>query len=176
MASSDRSCWPLLGFALLLAGASPAEEDTQSKTVLGPRNPPLAEGAQAMLAGDFEQGVRLTLVGLQMSTGPRDDKAAHSNLCAGYLVLRQLETALEHCNWVLERDDRHWRSYNNRALVYLALGRHAESEADIRRGQALNPRSETLKEVRGRYLDEVAPVSENISIDDRRSEAGEPSP
>ena len=47
-----------------------------------------------MLAGDYEEGVRLTLLGLQRSTSLRDEKAAHSNLCAGYLVLGQLETAL----------------------------------------------------------------------------------
>jgi tetratricopeptide (TPR) repeat protein len=83
-------------------------------------------------------------------------------------MLNQLETALEHCNWVLERDPYHWRSYNNRALVYLRLERFEESEADIRSGQELNPRSEKLKEVKGIYLDTVEPVEERITIDDRR--------
>ena len=83
-------------------------------------------------------------------------------------MLRQAETALVHCNWVLERDPSHWRTYNNRALVYLRLERFDESDADIKRGQALKPDSETLKEVKGMYLDEVEPVTEKIIIDDQR--------
>jgi Flp pilus assembly protein TadD len=100
----------------------------------------------------------------------REKKIGHANLCAGYLLLGQAKTALGHCNWVLDLDPYHWRTYNNRALVYLRLGRLEESEADIKRGQELNPRSETLKEVKGIYLDEVAPVEEKIIIDDRRNE------
>ena len=153
---------------LLTATATGADEDATSKTVIGPRNIQLHDGANAMLAGDFEEGVRLTRLGLRSANGAREQKIAHSNLCAGYMALKQLQTALVHCNWVLERDDRHWRTYNNRALVYMAMGRMDESEADIRRGQELNPRSEKLKEVKGLYLDEVEPVLENITIDDRR--------
>jgi hypothetical protein len=85
-------------------------------------------------------------------------------------MLGQAETALVHCDWVLERDEFHWRTYNNRALVYLTLDRYEESEMDIIRGQELRPNSETLKEVKGLYLDEVEPVDEKITIDDRRNE------
>ena len=164
---------------LLLLLAAPLmadEQETVSKTVIGPRNINLHDGAQEMLAGNFEEGVRLTRRGLHAANGTREKKIAHSNLCAGYLMLKQLETALVHCNWVLERDANHWRTYNNRALVYMQLGRMEESEEDIRRGQALNPRSEKLKEVKGMYLDEVEPVQENITIDDRRPEPEIPVP
>jgi tetratricopeptide (TPR) repeat protein len=145
-----------------------ADESAESKTVIGPRNIYLYDGANALLAHDAVEGVPLTLKGLEFAHGQREEKIAHSNLCAGFLMLNQLETALEHCNWVLERDPYHWRSYNNRALVYLSLERFDESEADIKRGQELNPRSETLKEVKGMYLDTVEPVDEKIIIDDRR--------
>jgi len=89
-------------------------------------------------------------------------------------LLGQAETALEHCDWVLERDPNHWRTYNNRAIVYLRLERFEESEADIRKGQELNPRSEKLKEVKGMYLDKVEPVDEKITIDDRRNQPQSP--
>jgi tetratricopeptide (TPR) repeat protein len=145
-----------------------ADESAESKTVIGPRNIYLYDGANALLAHDAVEGVPLTLKGLEFAHGQREEKIAHSNLCAGFLMLNQLETALEHCNWVLERDPYHWRSYNNRALVYLRLERFEESEADIRSGQELNPRSEKLKEVKGIYLDTVEPVEEKITIDDRR--------
>jgi tetratricopeptide (TPR) repeat protein len=109
-------------------------------------------------------------MGLNMAQGLHEEKVGHANLCAGFMLLGQAETALEHCNWVLELDPYHWRTYNNRALVYLELERFEESEADIKAGQELNPRSEKLKEVKGLYLDKVVPVDEKITIDDRRKQ------
>ena len=79
--------------------------------------------------------------GCTRALGGREQKMAHSNLCAGYLMLDQLETALKHCNKVIELDRYYWRAYNNRALVYLEMGRYEESEADIAQGQELQPKS-----------------------------------
>jgi tetratricopeptide (TPR) repeat protein len=158
----------LLAMTILAAVQVSADDGTESKTVIGPRNIYLHDGANALLAKDAAEGVSLTLKGLELAQGLREEKIGHSNLCAGFMMLDQPETALAHCNWVLERDPYHWRTYNNRALVYLALERFDESEADIRKGQELNPRSEKLKEVKGIYLDTVEPVDEKITIDDRR--------
>jgi len=158
----------LLAMTVVAAAQAYADDESASKTVIGPRNIFLYDGANALLARDAVEGVPLTLKGLEFAHGQREKRIAHSNLCAGFLMLNQPETALGHCNWVLERDPYHWRSYNNRALVYIRLERFDESEADIRKGQELNPRSENLKEVKGIYLDTVEPVEEKISIDDRR--------
>ena len=160
----------LLAMTSLVAVQTFADVQTESNTVIGPRNIYLYDGANALLAGNPDEGVPLTLRGLEFAHGQRERKIAHSNLCAGFLMLGQAETALVHCNWVLDIDPNHWRSYNNRALVYLKLERYEESEADIKRGQELNPRSEKLKDVKGLYLDEVEPVDEKITIDDRRNE------
>ena len=157
----------LLAAALLLM--LQAQPSNDARTVLGPRNIYLYDGANALMAGDGEEGVRLTLLGLRNAQGTREEKSAHANLCAGYLLIDQLDTALLHCDWVLERDPRHWRTYNNRALVYLRLERYEESEADIRRGQELRPQSTKLKMVKGMYLDESKPVRPRVEIDDRRS-------
>lgn len=173
------SVWRLVAASIVLGAGLVVfadENKATSKTILGPTNYNLFDGAQALLNGDAEEGVRLTLLGLQMHASKREEKIGHSNLCAGYLLLGQYETALQHCNWVLERDENHWRSYNNRALVYMGMERFEEAEADIKRGQELNPRSENLKEVKGMYLDEVDPVAENITIDDRRNTPDTPVP
>ncbi len=159
-----------LMLAMMVFAAMPvcADNEPDSKTVIGPRNIDLYDGANALIARDAESGVPLTLKGLKFAQGRREEKTAHANLCAGFLMLGQAETALVHCDWVIERDPYHWRTYNNRALVYLRLQRFAESDADIKKGQDLNPKSEKLKEVKGMYLDEVDPVAEKITIDDRR--------
>lgn len=160
--------------AALLLAASPAAISDESKTVIGPSNIDLYDGANALMAGDGEEGVRRTLRGLELAQGPRELKIAHSNLCAGYLLINQPETALVHCNWVLERDDTHWRTHNNRALVYMRLERYEEAEDDIRKGQELRPGSKNLKIVKGMYLDETKPVRTKIEVDDRRSATEEP--
>lgn len=156
-----------LSVTLLLA-SSPATSTEQSKTVLGPENIYLYDGANALMARNGEEGVRLTLLGLQLAKNGREEKIAHSNLCAGFLLINQPEMALEHCNWVIEKDEGHWRTYNNRALVYMRLERFSEAEEDIRKGQALRPNSKKLKIVKGMYLDETQPVTPKIEVDERR--------
>jgi len=162
----------LLAAALFTAVAALGDE--QTKTVLGPDNIYLYEGANALIAGDGEEGVRLTLRGLETAYNFRQEKTAHANLCAGFVLLGQASAALPHCDWVIERDPDNWRSYNNRALAYLALDRYAEAEADIERGLELHPGSTKLKTVKGMHLDATQPVTPSVEIDDRRDAIEEP--
>ena len=154
-----------------VASTSIADETSASKTVMGPRNPNLASGADALKGGDIEEGIRLTLMGLKSARGQREQTSALSNLCAGYMMLGQLDESLGYCDQAIAVNDRNWRAYNNRALVYLELNRFDEAEADVARGQELAPNAKTLKEVKGMLLDETHPVSPNIIIDDRRESA-----
>ena len=140
-------------------------------TVIGPSNPDLKYGADALLAGDADEGVRLTLIGLKFATGARERQTAKSNLCAGYLMLREYDTALAYCNEVLGENDRHWRAYSNRALIYVKLGRFDDAKQDLEKGEAISRSSRTLKAVRRMLLDATNPVSPTIVIDDRRDSA-----
>ncbi len=166
--------WVTIVLLCLLVVARADDNNTNNKTVIGPRNINLHEGAEALRRGDGQFGVQATLRGLRLAVGDNEVKTAHANLCAGFILIEQAETALTHCNWVLERYPAHWQTYNNRALAYLHLERFDEAEADIEKGQELRPRSEKLKEIKGQYLDQVQPVVEKITIDDRRtgSDAG----
>lgn len=142
-----------------------------ARTVIGPTNPNLQYGADALLAGDAEEGVRLTLLGLKQSGSTRERHTAWSNLCAGYVLLGDFPEGLSYCNRVLEENDQHWRAYSNRALIYVKLRRYDEAEADLQKGEALAPKSRTLAAVRAMWLDAVEPVAPNIVIDDRRQPA-----
>jgi tetratricopeptide (TPR) repeat protein len=139
-----------------------------NKTVIGPSNPNLTYGADALLVGDADEGVRLTLMGLKFAMGARERQTAKSNLCAGYFMLREYDTALAYCDEVLAENDEHWRAYSNRALVYVKIGRFEDAEQDLQRGEAIKPSSRTLKAVRRMLLDATNPVSPTIVIDDRR--------
>ncbi len=154
--------------ALPVAGQEPDRSETSSSTVIGPRNPDLQEGAQQLLRGNGELGVELTLRGLEYAQGAREEEAALSNLCAGYIMLKQYDEALRYCDLVLARNDASWRGYNNRALIYIHLQQYEKAHADLLRGEELNPEARTLQVARAMYLDAVEPVSPEIEIDDRR--------
>lgn len=151
--------------------AAAADLDNQTKTVIGPTNQNLYDGAQALLAGDGEEGVRLTLIGLQFATGTREVLTAKSNLCAGYVLLQQFEKALSYCDEVIAENDNYWRAYSNRALVNIKLGRLEEAEQDLQCAESIAKNSRTVKSVRSMLLDVTDPVVPEVIIDDRRRPA-----
>ncbi len=137
--------------ALLLSGAALAGDvlnPAQSATVIGPLNPMLTEGSQQLEAGNFHEGVRLTLAGLNEPNSVKDQAAGHSNLCAGYVALKQLDEALTHCNRALELDKTNWRTYNNRAAVFVGMGKYDLALTDVNAGLELAPDSEVLHKSR----------------------------
>jgi len=142
--------------------------DGNAQTVIGPRNIPLDDGARALLAGRDEEGVELTLEGLKFAQGRREHEAALSNLCAGYVKLGNHSEALKYCNMLLTRNDKNWRGYNNRAVVYIQMKQWEKAGQDLDKGEALNPNATTMKVARSMYMDAVHPVRPEIEIDDRQ--------
>jgi tetratricopeptide (TPR) repeat protein len=136
--------------ALLVAvfanGEGHAVDAAQSATTIGPSNPALADGATALDAGRVEDGIRLTLDGLKQPADPIDKAAGYSNLCAGYAMLKQWDQALVHCNTALELNKNNWRTFNNRAAIYVARGQYELALADLRAGLEISPNSRTLLE------------------------------
>jgi len=139
-----------------------------NKTILGPSNVALQEGADALRAGDANEGIKLTLLGLSQARGTRERQTAKSNLCAGYTLLAQYKIGLQYCNEVLQDNDRHWHARSNRALIYIKLRRFEEANQDLIAGEKISPNSKTLKAVRKMYLDATDPVAPSVVIDDRR--------
>lgn len=165
---------PRILFLVVLLGvcagsAAYGQEHEHARTVIGPSNIDLADGAQALLAGDAEKGVRLTERGLKMATNDRERVAGNSNLCGGLIMLERYGDALEACNRALAIDDGHWRAYCNRALVYIRTSRFDEAGRDIASAEAIRPNARWVKAVKAMWLDATDPVRPSITIDDRRS-------
>ncbi len=167
--ATTRWLWRTVVACLCLASLSAWSQE--SKTVLGPTNTDLHEGAEALLAGDAEEGVRKTLRGLNYAASQRDRTAGMSNLCAGYVMLGEPEKGLPYCNQALELNDRNWRALSNRALVYVKLGRLEEAEPDLQKAEEMAPNARTVKIVRSMLLDVTNPVAPLVIIDDRRQAA-----
>jgi tetratricopeptide (TPR) repeat protein len=137
--------------ALLASGTAMAVDPrgaALSSTVIGPTNPLLAEGTDELEAGHFEKGVRLTLAGLEQPATVQDQAAGHSNVCAGYAALKRWAEALEHCNRALELDRGNWRTYNNRAAVFVGLKQFDLAMTDVNTGLGIAPQSGTLQKSR----------------------------
>ena len=139
----------LLGVLLAgSSGAAPAENlpapENQAATVIGP-NTALADGAAALMSGNWQRGIDLTESGISSVLSREDRAAAYANLCAGYAGLKQYAKALELCNQSLQLDESNWRAWQNRAASNLGLGKIEESLRDIEHGLQLNPDSDALQ-------------------------------
>lgn len=160
-----------LTVAILLfaaAGAMAQQVDSEMKTVIGPSNPDLHDGAQALLQGRVTDGIELTKRGLAKARGSRELQAAYSNLCAGYVMLGNYETALDYCDLAVEENEDNWRALGNRALAHTELGEYEDARADIDKAQSIAPKAKKLKLVRAWLLDQTEPVAPTVTIDDRR--------
>jgi tetratricopeptide (TPR) repeat protein len=145
------------------ARAGETRDAGQSATVIGPMNPLLTAGTDALEMGRYEEGVRLTLAGLEQPASTRDLAAGHSNVCAGFAALKRFAEALDHCNRALDLDRGNWRTYNNRAAVFVGLGQYELAMSDVNAGLALAPQSGTLQKSR-----EVVIEHRNAATRDRR--------
>ncbi len=156
---------------LLTGGTAGAFQDMgDGEVAVGPtKNAKLQDGAVALDAGKAEKGVELTLAGLKDARGTMERRTALSNLCAGYLMLEDLDKALFYCNEALALNDQNWRVYNNRALIYVLQKRFAEAEADLAMCDELHPHARPTKVVRQLLVHARNPVAPIITVDDRRS-------
>ena len=115
-----------------------------SNTVIGP-NVMLADGAEALMRGDWNKGIQMTQMGLTFAISQQDRASALANLCAGFAALKQYKRALEHCDQSIAIADDNWRTWQNRAAANLGLGKIEESLRDIQRGLQINPDSDSLQ-------------------------------
>ncbi|NIL94895.1 MAG: hypothetical protein GTO71_10770 [Woeseiaceae bacterium] len=161
----------LLAIILLASTVWAQDREVANSTqimVVGPSNADLHRGAELLRAGRTQEGVERTLRGMQSAAGRREEEVAISNLCSGYVMLERYDEALKYCELLLERNNKSWRAYNNRALIYIMTKQYEKANQDLIRAEELNPGAPTLKVARSIYLDAVDPLEPQVEIDDRR--------
>ena len=125
------------------------QEQADSRTVLGVVNEYLAAGAEAIRSGQYDDGIRLTKLGLDRPASPRDRAAALSNLCAAHAAKNEPDTAIGYCTDSLVINDANWRAYSNRAYAYYLKRQFEQADADLDIALAINPNAKQMPQIRG---------------------------
>ena len=141
----------MLGPGLAQRQAIPelTQEQPDSRTVLGVANEYLAAGAEAIRLKEYDEGIRLTKIGLERPTSPRDRSAALSNLCAAHAAKNEPDAAIGYCTQSLDINDANWRAYSNRAYAYYLKRMFDQADADLDIALSLNPNAKQMPQIRG---------------------------
>jgi tetratricopeptide (TPR) repeat protein len=115
-----------------------------ARSVFG-TNPNLSDGATALMLGNYERGVALTREGLKEILTTEERVTMLSNLCAGYVGLKEFDTAIVYCNRSLALDPNNWRALQNRAAAHAGIGQIGKALSDAEQGLEINPGSDSLK-------------------------------
>lgn len=145
----------IAGFVALLATASvcwaqsPQSQTADSRTVLGGGNEYLSAGADAIRAGQYEDGIRWTSLGLERSASAADRAAGLSNLCAAHAAKGEPDLAIEYCTRSIAINENNWRAYSNRAYAHLLKNMLAEATADLEVAAERSPDARQVAQIRG---------------------------
>jgi tetratricopeptide (TPR) repeat protein len=138
-----------------------------NRTVLGGGNRLLADGSMAISAGNYDEGIRLSLRGLEKEeTNNQDRAAALSNICAAYAAKHVPDAAIRYCNESLAIDSRNWRAFSNRAYAYWLKGAYAEARFDVDAAAALSPKARQVAQIRG-MLNEAG-LTPTVTMEDHQ--------
>lgn len=110
----------------------------------------VAAGAAAILARQYDDGIRLTKLGLETDELDDYERAAGlANICSAYVSKREPDVAIPYCNESLEINDRNWKTYSARSEAYLLKGMYSEAAADNRAAAALAPEADHVRMIAG---------------------------
>ncbi len=118
--------------------------------IIGAGNEFLSAGSFAIRIGQYDEGIRLTHLGLTRYQPSQSDRAAAlSNLCAAHAAKREPDVAISFCNESLGVSSRNWRAYCNRAYAYFLKGMLSEATFDLDAAAAMNPDGRQVIQLRG---------------------------
>lgn len=128
---------------------SELQSQPDSRTVLGGNNEYLSAGADAIRGGSYEDGIRLTALGLNRTATPRDRAAGLSNLCAAHAAKGEPDLAIRYCSESLTLNEANWRAYSNRSYAYYLKGQYAQAVEDLEAAAAISPNARQVLQIRG---------------------------
>lgn len=154
----------------LAAGAIGAQtsdraERAESRTVLG-SNEFLAQGAEQIRMRQYDEGIRLTAIGLAQATSINERAAALSNLCAAFAAKGNADQAIDYCTQSIALREDNWRAYSNRSFAYYLKGRYREAHDDLDVVASINPQAPTIAKIRG-MINEKS-LRPTITMEDHR--------
>jgi tetratricopeptide (TPR) repeat protein len=151
----DRALYVMLAVVVTSPCLADDLESSAQRLTFG-ANEYLVAGSEMIRARQFDEGIRLTLIGLQRGNlGNRDRAAGLGNVCAGYVSKNEPDAAIPYCDRSLELDDRNWRVYTARARAYFAKGMLAEAVRDNDAAAGINPNSAHVRELRGKLNEQL---------------------
>lgn len=136
-------------FVAAAAWAQIDQQQADSRTVLGGGNEYLSAGADAIRAGLYEEGIRLTRLGLERSSKNSERAAALSNLCAAHAAKGETDLAIETCSESIELNAQNWRAYSNRSYAYYLKGMYTQASADLEAAATFSPNARQVQQIRG---------------------------
>lgn len=156
----------LLASSALFLAVAASWAQPESGFVLGERTPLLAAGAEAIRAGRYEDGIRLTREGLDTeSVSAWMRAAALANLCAAHAANGDPDGAIGYCNDSLAVDARNWRAFSNRAFAYWLKGQYAEAAADLELAAELAPNAPQVRQIRALINERT--LQPQVTMEDR---------
>jgi tetratricopeptide (TPR) repeat protein len=156
--------------ASLAAGAVGAQsmdraQRAESRTVLG-TNDYLAQGAEQIRMRQYDEGIRLTSLGLVQAASTNERAAALSNLCAAYAAKGNADRAIDFCTQSIALREDNWRAYSNRSYAYYLKGLYREAHEDLDIAASINPDAPTIEKIRGMINEKN--LRPSITMEDHR--------
>ncbi len=140
----------LAGFACCLVASTVWAQQADNRTIIGAGNEFLSAGSFAIRMGQYDEGIRLTNLGLTRYQPSRSDRAsALSNLCAAHAANGDPDLAISYCDESVGMEDRNWRTYSNRAYAYFLKGMLRQAESDLQLASDINPNARQVIQIRG---------------------------
>ena len=140
----------LFGVVGCLFSGAVSAQIADNRTILGAGNEFLSAGAFSIRMGQYDEGIRLTQLGLTRYQPSMSDRAAaESNLCAAHAAKGEPDVAIAHCTESLRLEQRNWRAHNNRAYAYYLLGDLSQATFDLDAAAAINPDAKQVIQLRG---------------------------
>lgn len=134
-----RILWAALAASLLTTPCRGDPEGSATTVTLGVDEYLLA-GADSIRAGQFDDGIRLTLIGLERGgVSARNRAAGLANLCSAYVSKNEPDKAIPYCNESLALNDANWRVFSARSQAYFIKGMYADAAKDNEAAAALAP-------------------------------------